>query len=457
VIAFGVACSTMVLPAFGRGPISPRWPFRIRQDQVDHPGGQGSRIVLQAHAAPAGYSGVSLPNSTRSRAFLRLRAVDRVQSDQRVELLPPLPVAGCADSTGDRVALAQAGLAHLRQRYVHVIGAGRYPLVRTNASCQDVEVPATGMSIVVLGDLRLAGSYPAGPRAPVRLRFAVAIATAPPAAPEGSSSSSLGAARAGVSGRAGCRAGGCPDGGRGGHRDRDAHPIGTLSADRTLSAIGTVQCDRVGQCAGGHSWRFRRSPTVALAAGGGTCFAAGGLGGLAARAGAGSRSWSARRRRPPTGLPGRDSVRRSAGSVGPAHVPAGDAGPVRSTPCRLIACPDASTSLALRMRPCRMRDGGIAASASTMPGNPSALRRRVDPPLSTRRVGRQRTGRRSRSGPRQFEGFTHVVCVLSRPLANTDAAGGAAQSELVPERRAVPEENCTASAWGTARPGALSR
>src|ERR671932_526560 len=90
VIALAIACSTIVLPAFGGETIRPRWPLPIGLTR------SMIRVVSWFDSAPG---------------LLGLHAVDRVEADERVELLTPLALARLAHRAGDDVALAQTVLA----------------------------------------------------------------------------------------------------------------------------------------------------------------------------------------------------------------------------------------------------------------------------------------------------------------------------------------------------------
>ena len=57
VIALAIACSTIVLPAFGGETISAALALADRRDQVDDPGGQVPRLGLQPQPLAAGRAG----------------------------------------------------------------------------------------------------------------------------------------------------------------------------------------------------------------------------------------------------------------------------------------------------------------------------------------------------------------------------------------------------------------
>ena len=67
VIALAIACSTSVLPALGGETMRPRWPFPIgaTRSMIRVLSTLGS---VSSRSRFCGYSGVSLPNSSRLRA-----------------------------------------------------------------------------------------------------------------------------------------------------------------------------------------------------------------------------------------------------------------------------------------------------------------------------------------------------------------------------------------------------
>ena len=124
VIAFAIDCSTMVLPALGGETIRPRWPLPIGATR------SMTRVVrlpgsVSRRSRSCGYSGRQLVEVGPAAGLLGVGAVDGVEPDQRVELLPALALPRLPDRAGDGVALAQAVLAHLDERDVHVVGAGQ--------------------------------------------------------------------------------------------------------------------------------------------------------------------------------------------------------------------------------------------------------------------------------------------------------------------------------------------
>ena len=220
VIALAIACSTIVLPALGGETIRPRWPLPIG----------ATRSMTRVVRMP--------------RLGLEAQPLLRVERRQLAELRPgcgpspgstPLTVsrrtsalnfslalalARLAHGAGDRVALAQAGLADLRQRDVDVVRAGqvaRRPDERVVV--EDVEDAGDRDEDVVLADL---GLRPRRRRrdavaaaAAAAVAVAVAAATAAAAAASSSSSSCVGRrlARWLLA-----RPGGCPAAGRSGGR-----------------------------------------------------------------------------------------------------------------------------------------------------------------------------------------------------------------------------------------------
>src|SRR5215475_3501489 len=91
------------------------------RDQVDDPRRHVARIGLQPQPLLR-VQRHQLGELRPGPGLLRVKPVDLVEPDQRVELLPPLALAWLADRALDDVSLAQAVLAHLRQRDVHVVG-----------------------------------------------------------------------------------------------------------------------------------------------------------------------------------------------------------------------------------------------------------------------------------------------------------------------------------------------
>lgn len=153
-----------------------------RRDQVDDPGRQTARLTLQAQSVLR-VKGRQLPELRPSAALFGRHAVDRVEADQRVELLAPLAVLGLADRAGDVVTLAQTALTDLGERDIDVVRAGQVaggPDERIVV--EDVQDARDRDQDVVLGHLRLVAEVlTAAATAPA---VAVAAATAPAAALE---------------------------------------------------------------------------------------------------------------------------------------------------------------------------------------------------------------------------------------------------------------------------------
>ncbi len=107
-----------------------------------------------------GYSGVSLVKSGPLPGVLDGTAVDGVETDQRVELLPLvglLAVLGNADRAGDGVAAAQAVLTHHVHRHVDVVGTGEITRgTDERVVVEHVEDARDGLDDVVLAQLGLA-------------------------------------------------------------------------------------------------------------------------------------------------------------------------------------------------------------------------------------------------------------------------------------------------------------
>src|SRR5690349_22805853 len=93
-------------------------------DEVDDPGEHVARVGLQAEPFLR-VQRHQLGELRPGQGLLRVQAVDLVQPDQGVELLPALALARLPDGALDDVALAQAVLAHLGERDVHVVRTGQ--------------------------------------------------------------------------------------------------------------------------------------------------------------------------------------------------------------------------------------------------------------------------------------------------------------------------------------------
>ena len=100
---------------------------------------------------------------------LGVGAVDAVDPHHRVELLLALALAGLAHLADDRVAAAQAVLAHHRQRQVDVVGAGQVAAgADERVVVEDVEDAGRGHQHVVLEDLGVRLAAHAAPLALAR-------------------------------------------------------------------------------------------------------------------------------------------------------------------------------------------------------------------------------------------------------------------------------------------------
>src|SRR5690348_13099048 len=93
-------------------------------DEVDDPGEHVARVGLQAEPFLR-VQRHQLGELRPGQRLLGVQPVDLVQADQRVELLPALALARLPDGALDDVALAQAMLAHLGERDVHVVRTGQ--------------------------------------------------------------------------------------------------------------------------------------------------------------------------------------------------------------------------------------------------------------------------------------------------------------------------------------------
>src|SRR5690606_24631974 len=154
-----------------------------RHDEVDDPGGEVVRVGLQAQPLLRVERG-ELVELRPPLRLLRVHAVDGVQADQRVVLVPPtLALAVGAHRTGDGVPAAQTVLADLRHGDVHVVGPGE---VATGPDervvVEHVEDAGDRHEHIVLGDLGLAFAGGRGTLAPAAPAVAVAATPAAPAA-----------------------------------------------------------------------------------------------------------------------------------------------------------------------------------------------------------------------------------------------------------------------------------
>src|SRR6476646_2593510 len=116
------------LARLGRADDEAALALADRRDEVDEPRGQHGGLGLQAQAL-LGVQRGELAELGAGARLLGGHPVDRVQADQRVELLPRgaglLALAQRLDGTGDGVTLAQAVLLDHAQRDVDVVRAGQ--------------------------------------------------------------------------------------------------------------------------------------------------------------------------------------------------------------------------------------------------------------------------------------------------------------------------------------------
>ena len=110
---------TVVLPALGGDTMRPRWPFPIGRDQVDDPRRHVGRVVGQLQLELlVGEQRREVLEAAPVAGLLGVLAVDRVDAQQRRVLLV---AAGGPAGALEVVALAQAELADLLDRHVHVV------------------------------------------------------------------------------------------------------------------------------------------------------------------------------------------------------------------------------------------------------------------------------------------------------------------------------------------------
>ncbi len=195
VIALAIACSTIVLPAFGGETMRPRWPLPIGATRSI------TRVVrtfgsVSRRRRSCGYSGVSLPKSARWRAGSALSPLTESSRTSALNLAGGLARVGLValarlpDGAGDGVALAEPGLLDLAHRDVHVAVAGQVAgRPDERVVVLDVEDAGDGEQDVVVADLDLvvAAELPAGlthtrTGALGAVAIAVPVAVAPAAA-----------------------------------------------------------------------------------------------------------------------------------------------------------------------------------------------------------------------------------------------------------------------------------
>src|SRR5580692_10984290 len=151
-------------------------------DQVDDPGGHVARIGLQAEPVLRVQRHQLGEVGPGGRA-LGVQAVDLVQPDQRVELLPAVALARLADRAFDDVALAQAVLAHLGQGDVDVVRPGQVaggPDERVALALEHVQDAGDRDEHVILGDHGLGVALPFAAPVPVPEPVAAAAPAAVP-------------------------------------------------------------------------------------------------------------------------------------------------------------------------------------------------------------------------------------------------------------------------------------
>src|SRR6516165_1722023 len=158
-----------------------------RGDEVNDPRGHDAGIGLQAEPVLR-VQRHQLGELRPDAGGLRVEAVYLVQADQRVELLPALPLAGLAHGALDDVALAQAVPAHLGQRHVDVVGPGQVAGgADERVVVKHVEDARDRDKHVVLGDHRLGvtaalAAAPVAVAEPVSVPAAATVVVVPAAA-----------------------------------------------------------------------------------------------------------------------------------------------------------------------------------------------------------------------------------------------------------------------------------
>src|SRR6266851_1144010 len=123
-----------------------------RAHQVHDPGGHHRGIGLQAEPVLR-VERHQLGEVGPPTGLLGVQAVDLVEADQRVELLPALAVPWLAHRALDHVPLAQAVPADLGERHVHVVGSGQVPGGADEpVVVQDIQDAGDRDEHVILGD-----------------------------------------------------------------------------------------------------------------------------------------------------------------------------------------------------------------------------------------------------------------------------------------------------------------
>src|SRR5690606_31387038 len=153
------------LPRLGRRDDEAALPLADRRDEVDDPRGEDVRLGLQPQPLLR-VERRELAELGPVARLLRVHAVDRVEPDERVELLPALALARLPDRPGDDVTLAQAVLADLGHRDVHVVRTGQVAAgPHERVVVEDVQDPGDRDEDVVLADHGLAVLVPVPPAA----------------------------------------------------------------------------------------------------------------------------------------------------------------------------------------------------------------------------------------------------------------------------------------------------
>ena len=124
VIELAIDCMIIVLPALDGETIRPRWPLPIGAAMsMTRPIRLVGSVSRRSRSLRVERGQLGELDAALGR--LGVGAVDAVDAHHRVELLLALALAGLAHLADDRVAAAQAELAHHRQRDVDVVGAGQ--------------------------------------------------------------------------------------------------------------------------------------------------------------------------------------------------------------------------------------------------------------------------------------------------------------------------------------------
>ena len=186
VIALAIDCSTIVFPALDGATMRPALALADRGDEVDDPGREVARLGLQPQPLLR-VQRRELAELDARLGLVRLQAVDGVEADQGVELLPAagavlrlLALAGRLDRAGDGVALAQRVPLDQAERDVDVVRPGQVPGgADEGVVVEHVEDAGHRDEDVVVGDLELGLVLL---RRPGRAAAALPVAAALPAA-----------------------------------------------------------------------------------------------------------------------------------------------------------------------------------------------------------------------------------------------------------------------------------